>query len=276
MRRTLEVYTAYAGSDHDWADWVAAQLCSAGITVELDTMDWANGDDFVDWLDSALRRATTLVPLWSRAFFAPGSYAAYELAQAHSLGLEIVPFRVEPVMPPPRWRGLASADLFDTSEDEAVGRLLDRVAGSFHAEVAPFPADPPRPGVVDEWDVFLSYGRKDRPYAERLEASLIERGVKVWWDVRLRPGAGFSHAIAGAIDRCRAFVPVLSPAYVEGKWTRRELSRAARLGKPILPLLLERGDVPIEVEGLQYEKVLGGQLPSDAFVELLQATRLEG
>ena len=43
----VDFFVSHAGQDQAWAEWVAWHLVDAGYTVELDSWDWAAGENFV-------------------------------------------------------------------------------------------------------------------------------------------------------------------------------------------------------------------------------------
>jgi TIR domain len=119
--------------------------------------------------------------------------------------------------------------------------------------------------------IFISYSHhRDKAYVESLAAYLKAAGVPAWYDVEMKPGDRFSAEIQKAIDDCAVFMPVLTPASAASEWVRRELSRAVRLRKPILPLLRGACDPPVEVEGLHHEDVSDGGMPGATFVAQLR------
>jgi hypothetical protein len=69
----------------------------------------------------------------------------------------------------------------------------------------------------------------------------------------------------------------MSPHAARSEWVRREFRLAQALDKqaldkPVLPLLLA-GKVIFGLDGVQYESVLDGRLPGDAFVDRLPRRR---
>src|SRR5215831_11898894 len=116
---------------------------------------------------------------------------------------------------------------------------------------------------------FISYSRTDREYVVELAQALARAGVSTWYDYEIQVGDQFPLRIQKAIDDCSAFILVLSPESVASKWVQRELARAARLDKPLLPLLLRPCGVPIELEGIHREDVIGGRTPARTFVDRL-------
>src|SRR5690349_21420315 len=88
-----------------------------------------------------------------------------------------------------------------------------------------------------QYDLFVSYAhRNDAAWREgasgwvtdfvrTLKASLEERNrdFKIWFDPALRTGEDFNAAIAKAISESAVFLSVLSPAYDESTYCRREV-----------------------------------------------------
>src|SRR6059058_2958377 len=92
----------------------------------------------------------------------------------------------------------------------------------------------------DRPDVFLSYAREDRGFAEgRLAASLAARDKDVWVDVQdIRGGASDWRAnVWAAIEAATAIVFVLTPDSLASRVCAEELQRAAELNKRIIPVL---------------------------------------
>jgi hypothetical protein len=90
-----------------------------------------------------------------------------------------------------------------------------------------------------EWDSFLSYARIDGAEAgAELRDALSELGVSVWFDeVTIVPGKSQALQMDQGLQRARAGIVLLTPAYVTGRfWTERELG--ALLGKEtLIPVL---------------------------------------
>lgn len=112
--------------------------------------------------------------------------------------------------------------------------------------------------------IFLSYSHKDSEYANRLADSLEAMGLDVWIDERIDYGSRWPHVIQENLDRCTAFVVVMTPDSYESEWVQAELTRARRLRKLTFPLLL-KGDVWLALEATQYVDVRGGKLPPARF-----------
>jgi hypothetical protein len=118
--------------------------------------------------------------------------------------------------------------------------------------------------------VFISYARPDRPYVERLADHLSDNGVPVWFDHELATGDQWLQVIRGEIDRCVAFMVVMTPDSEDSDWVNREITRAEDKDKPIFPVLL-RGERFFRLSDLQFENVNGGSLPTSTFIATLVA-----
>lgn len=118
--------------------------------------------------------------------------------------------------------------------------------------------------------VFISYSRADRAYVEKLATFLEAAGIRCWYDHELAAGDRWGHVLRAEIDRCAAFMVVMTPAAEESKWVSRELARADGRRKPIFPLLLA-GEPFFELSEVQFENVTGERLPGASIVNRLRS-----
>jgi hypothetical protein len=109
--------------------------------------------------------------------------------------------------------------------------------------------------------VFLSYSRDDRDYVSRLAEWLEGHGVKVWFDRDIDYGSKWEAEVQTQIDASAAILVVMSKSARRKNWVRRELDRAKKRKILILPLLLELDGIVDCVADLQFENVIGGQMP---------------
>jgi hypothetical protein len=90
-----------------------------------------------------------------------------------------------------------------------------------------------------EWDSFLSYARIDgSQVGAELRDHLESFGASVWFDeISIRPGQSQSRQMDLGLQKARAGIVLLTPAYIAGRfWTERELG--ALLGKEtLIPVL---------------------------------------
>jgi len=92
--------------------------------------------------------------------------------------------------------------------------------------------------------VFVSYSRTDRDAVKRLVAAIEADGHVVQTDTSIAGGQLWREAIVRAIRAADVFVVVLSSRAVLSDEVRAELDIAADLKKAIVPILIERTDIP--------------------------------
>jgi tetratricopeptide (TPR) repeat protein len=137
----IDFFLSHAGHDRAWAEWVGWHLRDAGYTVELDSWDWAPGDNFILKMSEALDKADRVIALMSPAYFEPSRYTTEEWAAALVKDDEdrhrLLPLRIAPGEVPALLRPLISVDLFGVAEDEALRRLLVAARGPARPDGAP-------------------------------------------------------------------------------------------------------------------------------------------
>ncbi len=102
-----------------------------------------------------------------------------------------------------------------------------------------------------QYDVFLSYSRKDIDMMRRVRDDLRAAGLRVWTDEALEPGTEvWESEIEKAIRDASSLVVLLSPDAYASEWVRNEITLADTLNRRIVPLLIrgEQGDsVPLRL-----------------------------
>ena len=118
-------------------------------------------------------------------------------------------------------------------------------------------------------EIFISYSHEDKEYVHKLVDSIKDRGIDAWIDDRIDHGARWPKVIEEKLENCKVLVLVMTSNSSDSDWVQKELTRALRKKKMILPLLLE-GDEPwFSVENIQYEDVTDGKLPPERFYNRL-------
>ncbi len=148
----VDFFVSHAGRDRAWAEWVAWHLVEAGYTVELDSWDWAAGENFVARMRGAVDAANRVVALFSPAYFEDGRYTTGEwtsaLVKDDGGGHRLVPVQVEPCVVPLLLSPLLRVELFDVDEAEAARRLIAAARGPARPDGKPgFPGSG-RAGVL--------------------------------------------------------------------------------------------------------------------------------
>lgn len=94
--------------------------------------------------------------------------------------------------------------------------------------------------------VFISYARKDRCWAEWLGEGLSKHGFQIWTDTTSVPtGESFIAELGKIIEKSDLVLAIMSPSYFQSAWCQQETAVAAASKVPIIPVLVE----PCEVQG---------------------------
>lgn len=88
--------------------------------------------------------------------------------------------------------------------------------------------------------VFISYARANQPDVEQLIEHLTELNCQTWVDSSLHGGQDWWQEILRRIVDCDVFIPVVSRESRNSVACIREFDWAESLGKPVLPVSLER------------------------------------
>ena len=98
-------------------------------------------------------------------------------------------------------------------------------------------------------EVFISYAAKDRERVLGLVKRLRDAGVTVWIDqAGIDVATMWSQEIVSAIRGCKVMLLSISPHSTESENVVKELALASERKKPIIPVYLERADIPETME----------------------------
>jgi TIR domain/Bacterial Ig-like domain (group 2) len=100
-------------------------------------------------------------------------------------------------------------------------------------------------------DIFISYANEDRESAAQLAQMLETVGWQVWWDRRIPAGRTWRSVLEDALRGMRCMVVLWSKDSVESPWVTEEAEEARRLGKTIVPVLIQRVEPPIGFRAIQ-------------------------
>jgi hypothetical protein len=89
-------------------------------------------------------------------------------------------------------------------------------------------------------DLVISYTSVDREKLRPLLEGLHRLRYQVWFDQELSGGQEWWDAILGRIRSCDALLLALTPAVIDSEACAREMAYARAVGKPILPVMIER------------------------------------
>ena len=100
-------------------------------------------------------------------------------------------------------------------------------------------------------DIFLSYANEDRKSAAQVARMLESVGWRVWWDRRIPAGRTWRSMLEDALREMRCMVVLWSHSSVESPWVTEEAEEARRLGKTIVPVLIQAVEPPIGFRAIQ-------------------------
>lgn len=102
--------------------------------------------------------------------------------------------------------------------------------------------------------LFISYAHVDKALVEEWIVEILRSGKHdVWFDDRLVAGQDWQRQLGDAIQNSDALVYALTPESVASEYCQWELAEAVRLGKPVIPVLLQaKTSLPQYLTGIQY------------------------
>jgi len=100
-------------------------------------------------------------------------------------------------------------------------------------------------------DIFISYANEDRETAAKFAELLESVGFRVWWDRRIPAGRTWRSVLEDALREMRCLVVLWSKNSVQSPWVTEEAEEARRLGKTIVPVLIEGVEPPIGFRAIQ-------------------------
>lgn len=87
---------------------------------------------------------------------------------------------------------------------------------------------------------FVSYAHADRRAVLPIIGALVAQGHRVWYDDGIELATNYPDYIADHVYGCAVFLMFISRASNASRWCRNEANYALALGKPILPIYLQK------------------------------------
>lgn len=121
-------------------------------------------------------------------------------------------------------------------------------------------------------DVFISYSREDRAKVEKIANALTERGLHVWWDPKIKTGAGFRQEISEALTSTRSVIVIWSRHSVASRFVADEADEGAARNI-LFPALIDNVDIPLGFRQIQTADLTHwrGNLNDNAFKAFVEA-----
>lgn len=95
---------------------------------------------------------------------------------------------------------------------------------------------------MKEFDIFISYSRKDFSEVEELKQSIEQHisNVKCWFDLDgIESGEEFTDKIISSIEKSQILLFAVSENSMASPWTQKEVRYASNVGIKIIPVLLK-------------------------------------
>lgn len=136
----------------------------------------------------------------------------------------------------------------DSGSSNPLDRGLERERGKGQA-TAPVREsnvirDKPRAYTGDLPYIAVCYARKNSDQVYPCIAQWQSAGYRVWYDEGIPLGVNWEDEVARRLAKADQVVFFLSQDTMKSHWTRRELSYSLNKKKEVLPLLLEKTDIP--------------------------------
>lgn len=110
--------------------------------------------------------------------------------------------------------------------------------------------------------LFICYAHEDKPQVRQIIEILQAGGHETWFDYRLLPGQDWQTELLKSIQGSDAFIYVLTPESVVSSWCQWEFRQAVHLGKPVVPVLLQKKTKILkELQPYQYADFTDGPTP---------------
>ncbi|WP_287919302.1 toll/interleukin-1 receptor domain-containing protein [Comamonas sp.] len=130
--------------------------------------------------------------------------------------------------------------------------------------------------------IFLSHTSADKPFVRQLRKDLLERGVpRVWLDeAEIEVGDSLIAKIEEGLKETRYIGVVLSATSINAPWVKKELdiamNREIASGEVVvLPLLYEKCNIPVFLDGKLYADFTKSDDYVDALAKLLRRLRIK-
>jgi formylglycine-generating enzyme required for sulfatase activity len=100
---------------------------------------------------------------------------------------------------------------------------------------------------------FLSYSRVNKDFAVRMAKELKAEGLPVWLDqLDIPPGSRWDVEVEKALVECDIFMVIITQASSTSENVLDEIGYAIDNGKRMLPVLLEKTNIPLRLRRFQY------------------------
>ena len=123
-------------------------------------------------------------------------------------------------------------------------------------------------------DIFISYARENRDFAQRLAEVLTDTGWSVWWDREILPGKTFDEVIAQELENASCVVVLWSTEAAASLWVKDEATDAAQRGV-LVPAKIDDVKVQLGFRRMHFADLTGwtGAQDDEEWMQFVAAIR---
>ena len=286
-----DCFISYSHHDKPEADAVCATLEAKGIRCWIAPRDVVPGKDWGEAIVDAIQSSRVLVLVFSQ-HANDSQQIRREVQLAVEATIVLIPFRIENVDPTkalkyclvtPHWLDALTPPLEAHLEHLAVA-VNSFLAVGEPLDTTTAPESRPQPPVEAaareeasrsrdvEYDVFLSYGYRDKPVAIGVQKGLHEigrrrgqlRALRVFRDdVNVDANPDLWGKIIEALDGSRFMIVVLSPQAATSRWVNMEVNHwLERRGREGLMMVLVEGQLRWDEKTERFDPELSDAAPA--------------
>ena len=130
----------------------------------------------------------------------------------------------------------------------------------------------------DNYDIFISYSRKDKKFVRQLIKHLKLAKLKIWIDWNILPGENWRQEIHRGIEAANNFIFIISSHSIYSKVCREELDHAIKNGKRLVPILrqdIESKKIHEELRKINWISFQESDDFNEAFRKLINAIKTD-
>ena len=251
-----DLYICHSKRDEKVANAVCAALEKSGLSCWIAPRDLPPGASWGEAIIDAISVSRLVVLIFSsRANQSP--YIEREVERSISIGIPIIPFRIEDVQPSGTFEYFLGSyhwlEAVTRPLENHIQELLDethRILLSRPRSPEPIVARESPVTQLEKYDAFISYRRESGAAEARLiRAELREKKIRAFLDVDDLRSGHFNVALLRRIAEAPNFIVILSPNALDRcsekeDWLRKEIAQAVATRRNIIPIMLRGFEFP--------------------------------
>jgi hypothetical protein len=114
--------------------------------------------------------------------------------------------------------------------------------------------------------IFISYSKKNKDYAQHIFNDLLNAGYLVWMDEKIEEGGKWRPQIDSNLKASKRLIAFISPEAIDSKWVHHEISMGCGGDLDIIPVKIKDykpSELPLGVEEIQLFNLVEGAADYD-------------